>query len=272
MRMPVAEGFYPFEKEDLDKTLDKLLSQAKKKTNNKIVGAIVPHAGYAYSGSVAAHVFKMLPKYDIVVILGTNHSGVGERIAVSCDSWETPLGVVECDKDTAKSIIKQLEIAHFDELAHIYEHSIEVQLPFLQKVLGIFRIVAINVSSEMNGANYELLGNAIQEAVKGKKALVLASSDFTHFGEMYCFAPVKKDEAKWVEKTDKEIIDAIVGFRINEVLELSKATTVCGYAPIAVLLSALKGAKGKLVKYATSYDVSKNKDAIVGYAGIVFDK
>jgi len=89
---------------------------------------------------------------------------------------------------------------------------------------------------------------------------------------MYGFAPVKKDEAKWVEKTDKEIIDAILGFRASEMLELSKATTVCGYAPIAVLLSALKGAKGKLVKYATSYDISKNKDAIVGYAGIVFEK
>lgn len=269
--MPVADGFYPFEKEELEKTLDKLLSGAKEKTNENIVAAIVPHAGYAYSGPVAAHVFKQLPKYDTVVILGTNHSGVGERIAVSCDSWETPLGTVECDKETAKNIVKRLEIAHFDELAHMYEHSIEVQLPFLLKVLGSFRMVAITVSSEVNGANYESLGNAIREAAAGKRALILASSDFTHFGEMYGFAPVKKDEAKWVEKTDKEIIDAILDFRTSEVLELSKATTVCGYAPIAVLLSAVKGAKGKLVKYATSFDVSKNKDAIVGYAGIVFE-
>lgn len=272
MRDPVADGFYPFSRDELDKLLDKLLSGAKVKSSSNIVGAVVPHAGYAYSGPVAAHVFGALPKFDVVVVLGTNHTGVGERIAVSNDDWETVLGVVECDGAVASDIVKGCEAAHFDELAHMYEHSIEVQLPFLQKVTGGFKLVAVSVSSDVSGKNLELLGDAISEAVRGKKALVIASSDFTHFGKMYGFEPVKKDEVAWVEKTDKEIIDAILDFRVDDAVELSRASTVCGYAPIAVLLSAVKGAKGRLVKYGTSYDVSKNKDAIVGYAGIVFEK
>ena len=101
---------------------------------------------------------------------------------------------------------------------------------------------------------------------------MIASSDFTHFGAMYGFRPVDKDEAAWVQKTDKEVIDAVVDFRADDVIALSRASTVCGYAPMAVLLSAVRGAKGRLVKYGTSYDVSKSKDAIVGYAGIVFEK
>ncbi len=259
MREAVADGFYPFSKDELDNVLGKLLSGAKVKTSASIVGVVAPHAGYVYSGPVAAHVFGALPKFDVVVVLGTNHTGVGES-------------VVECDSEVGEAIVKGCEVAHFDELAHMYEHSIEVQLPFLQKVLGDFKLVAISVSSDMNGKNYEALGEAIREAVAGKRALVVASSDFTHFGAMYGFEPVDKDEVKWVQKTDKEIIDAVLDFRADDVIELSRASTVCGYAPIAVLLSAVRGAKGRLVKYGTSYDVSKNKDAIVGYAGIVFEK
>jgi len=272
MREAVADGFYPFSKDELDNVLGKLLSGAKVKTSASIVGVVAPHAGYVYSGPVAAHVFGALPKFDVVVVLGTNHTGVGERVAVSPEDWETVLGVVECDSEVGEAIVKGCEVAHFDELAHMYEHSIEVQLPFLQKVLGDFKLVAISVSSDMNGKNYEALGEAIREAVAGKRALVVASSDFTHFGAMYGFEPVDKDEVKWVQKTDKEIIDAVLDFRADDVIELSRASTVCGYAPIAVLLSAVRGAKGRLVKYGTSYDVSKNKDAIVGYAGIVFEK
>lgn len=272
MREPVADGFYPFSKDDLDKLIGKLLSDAKVKTSSSIVGAVVPHAGYVYSGPVAAHVFGALPKFDVVVVLGTNHTGVGERVAVSPEDWETVLGVVECDSLVSGEIVKNCEIAQFDELAHMYEHSIEVQLPFLQKVLGDFKLVAISVSSDLNSGNYEALGEAVRDAVAGKRALVIASSDFTHFGAMYGFAPVDKDEVAWVQKTDKEIIDAVLDFRADDVIELSRASTVCGYAPMAVLLSAVRGAKGRLVKYGTSYDVSKSKDAIVGYAGIVFEK
>lgn len=272
MRESIAEGFYPFDKDKLDKAVTKLLSDVKLKTNNRIAGAIVPHAGYAYSGNVAAHVFKSLPKYDIVVILGTNHTGVGERVAVSVDSWETSFGIVEIDAEIAASIVKNCEVAHYDDLAHMYEHSIEVMLPFLQKVMGGFKLVAISVSTELNGRNYESVGDAIREAVGGKKVLIIASSDFTHFGSMYNFVPVDKDEVKWVENTDKDVIDAILDFRIDDVVELSRSSTVCGYGPIAVLLNAVSGTKGKLLKYGTSYDVSKSKDAIVGYAGIVFEK
>ncbi len=272
MREPVAEGFYPFDKEELNNLLDRLMSESKAKTCKNIQGAIVPHAGYAYSGPIAAHVFSSLPGYDTVIILGTNHTGVGERVAVSQEDWQTPLGIVRCDAKVAKDIVQSCEIAHFDDLAHMYEHSIEVQLPFLQKAIGDFTLVAISVSSDMNAKNYSILAKAIQKAAGKKNTLILASSDFTHFGAMYDFEPVKKDAVKWVEQTDKEIINAILASKIDDTLELSKTSTVCGYAPIAVLMGALENTKGRLLKYGTSYDISKNKDAIVGYAGIIFEK
>jgi len=270
MRESVAEGFYPHNKKELEDMVSEFLVSSKKNPNIK--GLIVPHAGYVYSGAVAGKVYSLLDSvYDTVIILGTNHTRVGSRVSVSLDDWETPLGVVKNDVELGNKIIKSSEMIHADELSHIYEHSIEVQLPFLQKVLGSFKIVPITVSAELTTAMFERLGDAISKSIPGEKVLFVASSDFTHFGRGYGFAPVEENEVAWVEKTDKEVIDAILEGSVDKFIELARATTVCGVGPIALLLTTLKDAKAQLVDYRTSYDVSKNKDMIVGYAGIVFE-
>ncbi len=270
MRQPVAEGFYPFDKKALEELLSQFFVSSKK--NPKIKGIIVPHAGYAYSGPVAGKVYSQLDDiYDTVILLGVNHTGVGNRISVSLVDWETPIGIVKNDVILGNKIIDSNEMIRADELSHFYEHSIEVQLPFLQSVFKDLKIVPITVSAELTRAMFEELGNQISKVIKGKKVLVVASSDFTHFGKSYGFAPVEKDEVKWITETDKKVIEAILENNTEKFIESARATTVCGVGPIALLMSILKDEKATLVDYKTSYDLSKNKDMIVGYAGIVFE-
>jgi len=276
MRAPVSAGFYPSKKVVLDAMLKQLLSRAKVRTGIKdISGAVVPHAGYYYSGRMAAKVYSLLKPCSTIIILGTNHTGLGEDAAVSRDSWKTPLGVVETDIKLAERIVaKGSGILKFDEMAHSEEHSIEVQLPFLQYLFKDFKIVAISVSSGLYLVNYESIASAIYGAIKGTDAIVIASSDFTHYGTSYGFAPPADDPADWVRKTDMAMISAILGGDLDKFLDLGRKTTVCGIGPIATLINVMKkmGSKSKLVDYTTSFDVSEKTDVIVGYAGIVFGK
>ena len=288
MREAAAIGFYPGEKDALEKEVKKLLTTAtpKKAASAKsgaIVGAIVPHAGYIYSGKTAAAVFSLLRKgqFDSVIILCPNHTGVGEDFSISIEDWETPLGTVKNDTELGKEVSGNCKMIAIDDLAHTYEHSAEVQLPFLQTALENFSIVPICISSRLSSLeNCEIIGDAIkmvcEKAKKaGKKILLVASSDFTHLGESYGFFPpeAKKDPVSWIKKTDRDVIDAILDLDAKKTFELGRKTTVCGIAPIVTLLFALKGVakKASLIDYGTSYDVSKDKSMIVGYTGIVFE-
>lgn len=281
MRAPVAAGFYPSGKKELEAMLGQMFSFAEKlpapKTaRGKFLGAVVPHAGYAYSGEVAARAYLLVnPECRTVVILGTNHAGFGSRAAVSREFWQTPLGTVQTDSKLAEKIIScGGGLLKFDEAAHIREHSIEVQLPFLQHCLRDFKIVAISVSSDMGAAEYGKIADAIDDVAKGKDITFIASSDFTHFGEAYGFAPALKNRAEWVRKTDAKLIDAILHFDMKKFIELGRKTTACGTGPVAALISLMKkrAKKAELVDYRTSFDVSGNEDMIVGYAGIVFSR
>lgn len=274
MRAPAALGFYPADKNELSDTIKKMLSKAKE-SKGKILGAIVPHAGYVYSGQTAAYVYRNLQSFDTIVILGPNHSGVGEDFALSLEDWETPLGEIKNDVDFGRKLLNNCKMIKVDELAHMYEHSIEVQLPFLQSVMKDFKIVPICISSRLASLeNCEILGESITRTatLNKKNILIIASSDMTHFGESYGFAPVSKDQVEWIKKTDKEVIDAILKFDAENAFKLATKTTVCGYAPIITLLYALKGKakSAKLLNYSTSCDISKSTDMIVGYAAIAF--
>ncbi|MCK5474551.1 MAG: AmmeMemoRadiSam system protein B [Candidatus Aenigmarchaeota archaeon] len=270
MREPVAEGFYPFDKKTLEDILAKFIVSSKK--NPHIKGVITPHAGYVYSGASAGKVYSQLDDiYDTVILLGVNHTGVGNRVSVSLVDWETPLGVVKNDVVLGNKIINSSDVIRADELSHIYEHSIEVQLPFLQKILGDFKIVPITVSAELTPDIFKQLGASISKTIEGQKALIVASSDFTHFGKSYGFEPVEKDAVTFVTNTDRHVIDAILEKNTEKFIETARATTVCGVGSIALLMSILKNEKATLIDYKTSYDISKNKDMIVGYAGIVFE-
>lgn len=262
MRRPAVAGqFYPQRRQELAREIEEHLSRADI-SQIACTGAVVPHAGYMYSGPVAAYAYKALPKAETYVILGPNHRGGGSAVAVSTEKWSTPLGEVEVDLDFINAM--PMQIIDRDENAHRYEHSLEVQLPFLQYLFKDFKIVPVclGLQDEMTAIE---VGSEVSEAVKktGKKVIILASSDFSHY---------EPDQVARVK--DRYFIDAILKLDIAELyLRLSeKDATVCGYGAIAALIQAgknLGAKKGELLKYGTSGDIIPDRSEVVGYAAIV---
>jgi AmmeMemoRadiSam system protein B len=229
-----------------------------------VLGAVVPHAGYIYSGNTAAYVYSVLPRADTFVLLGPNHTGQGSPISVSSENWSTPLGEVGSDLEFIKVLPKR--IIDVDENAHKYEHSIEVQLPFLQHRFSDFKIVSICMGLQDEEIALDV-GMEIAEAVRkvNKKVVIIASSDFSHY---------KRD--KVAREDDAYFINSILAMDIPGFYRklYEREASVCGYGPISAMLTATKvlGAKkASLLKYSTSGDVSGDFDAVVGYAGIVVE-
>lgn len=264
MRKPVVAGqFYPANKTVLEKEIKKYL---KKKPEKGIICGIVPHAGYFFSGKAAGKVYSVLPDTGTFVIIGTNHSGIGRNIAISLEDFETPLGVAKNDIQLGKQILQELKIEE-DNSAHKYEHSIEVQLPFLQFSQKNFKIVPILIG-RFNIKTCQELAKSIHTAAKKlkKRIIVLASSDFTHSGPAY-MAEIDKN-------IDKEAIDKILELDSNGFLVIAEKTTICGAGAIATAIefAKLQGCReAKLLDYYTSSDIMPN-ESWVGYAGIVFLK
>ncbi len=236
----------------------------------KILGLICPHAGYIYSGAVAANAFFQLAsdgKPDTVVILGPNHTGEGSGLAVMNEgAWRTPLGDVEIDGFVADDIVKETSVLDVDEVAHRHEHSIEVQLPFLQYLYGTgFKFVPICfLMQDLESARE--IGRALTEALVGRNAVVVASSDFTHYESQQSVN--RKDFAalKAVEALDEK--------QFYEVLE-AQNVSACGYAPIAALLTYAKGLgaqKAEVLGHKTSGDTTGDTHSVVGYAAATIKK
>lgn len=260
-RASVAGQFYPGRKEELVSEMKGYLSRADV-SRTACFGAVVPHAGYMFSGPVAAYAYKAIPEVETYVILGPNHRGSGSGVAVSTDRWSTPLGEVEIDIDFIKAL--PMEIVDEDEVAHRYEHSLEVQLPFLQYLFRGFKIVPICIGLQDELSALEI-GNEVSMAIKktGKKTVILASSDFSHY-----------EPDKVAREKDRYFIDAILTLDISEFYKrlYEKDASVCGYGAIAALIQASKnlGAKkGELLKYGTSGDIIPDRSGVVGYAAIV---
>ena len=258
----VAGQFYPESKNELEKQIKGFL---KIKQDKSIKAAIVPHAGYVFSGKCAGKVYSALPDAEAYVILGVNHNGLGKDIAVSLEDFETPFGIIRNDAELGKEILKLLKMNE-DNGAHRYEHSIEVQLPFLQVSQKDFKILPMILK------NYNLdvckkLAKAIADSANklNRKIIVLASSDFTHAGPNYGFFGSID--------IDKKAIAEILKFNTKGFMETAEQTTICGAGSIATTIeyAKLAGAKkAKLLDYYDSSSVmpSENK---VGYAGVVFN-
>lgn len=262
MRQPTVAGqFYPQNSKALRKDVVRCFRDLEV-TSDDMLGAVVPHAGYVYSGSVAANVFAKIPKADTYVIFGPNHTGYGSPVAMSQDVWSTPLGDVETDKELGMSLAGS--IIDMDEVSHRYEHSVEVQIPFLQYRFGNdFKILPICMGMQDEDTAVEV-GLEVARAVKGsgKKVVFLASSDLSHY------IPLEK-----AKQSDNYLIDAILDMDVPEIYRrgYEKNITACGYGPITAMLTAAKecGAKSaELLKYATSGDVSGDP-MVVGYAAII---
>jgi AmmeMemoRadiSam system protein B len=236
----------------------------------RTVGLVSPHAGYMYSGPVAAHGYYQLAsdgKPDLIVAFGPNHTGMGSGLAVMREgAWRTPLGEVEIDTATADNIIRESSIIDVDDAAHTREHSIEVQLPWLQYLYGSgFKFVPICFLMQDLQSGREV-GAAVAKALKDKNALVVASTDMTHY------APQKEAERKdkvVIEKASR--LDEEGLYSTVEALQVS----MCGYGPVIAAITAARelGAKnGKLLCYKTSGDVVGDYSAVVGYASIIFTR
>ncbi|MBW2967852.1 AmmeMemoRadiSam system protein B [Candidatus Woesearchaeota archaeon] len=286
VRKPVVAGqFYPVDKEELIASIEESFKHKfgpgklpGKRGSNNVLGAVSPHAGYVFSGAGAAHVFKAIGEAafpDTYVILGVNHSG--PRTCASSEDWETPLGVVKCDSELVKALGEKG--VPVDDRSHHNEHSIEVQLPFLQYVskdrIDDLRAVCVMIADD----DYEKWGKVITDAVSelGRKVVVVCSSDFTHYGHNYGYVPFESDVAENMKKLDAGAIDLILKKDSAGFIGYVEKTgaTICGKHGIAVLCWLMKAAgsgAGELLKYYTSGDVMGDHSNAVGYGAVVFKK
>ena len=237
---------------------------------SSLIGLVSPHAGYIYSGPVAAHSYSALSiegTPECVVILGPNHTGMGSGISIMKEGkWATPLGELTIDSEVADEICKNFEMIDVDEKAHLYEHSIEVQLPFLQYLYSE-RLLFVPICMMMQDLNTSKeLGEAIAKSIVDKNSVVIASSDMTHY-----------EEGKIAEEKDKEAINAIVKLDEAELFRVIESTMIsmCGYGPVISAITCVKkleANKAELLSYNTSGDMTGDHSSVVGYASLVFSK
>ncbi|MBW2965004.1 AmmeMemoRadiSam system protein B [Candidatus Woesearchaeota archaeon] len=283
-RAIVAGQFYPEDKEELLDSIRKSFTSKfgpgalpGKRGRGRVYGAVAPHAGYFFSGAGAAWVYKEIAETefpDTYVILGVNHSG--PDTCSSTDDWETPLGVVKCDTELVRLMYKKG--LPLNSKAHTFEHSIEVQLPFLQFAstdrTEKLRIAPVMIADE----EFERWGRIIKEAAKelGRKIVIICSSDFTHYGEGYGYTPFSDDVPARLKKLDEDAIFFITKPNPASFFDYTEKTgaTICGRYGICALLWLMKylgeEKKGTLLKYYTSGDVVADYSNAVGYAAIVF--
>jgi len=272
----VAGAFYPADPAQLQAMVNSLLSQARKLPQEPIA-LIVPHAGYVYSGAVAAAAFKQLEgrEYDAIVVLGTNHVAPGFRqVSVwASGAYSTPLGLMPVDSDLAKSILSA-DPEHIvpDQRVQLAEHSIEVELPFLFQVCGPQPFVPIMVG-EPSWENCEALSTALVEALQGKKALLIASTDMSHYPSYDHAVQVDMATLLAISSTDPQAVREHSRSWMSLGVD-SLVCTLCGEGPVLTAMMAARklGAnRATVIQYANSGDVPYgDKSRVVGYGAVMF--
>jgi len=268
IRQPAVSGtFYPSEPAKLKTMVEDFLNKANPPPQEgELKGLVVPHAGYVYSGQVAAFAFKLLEKkrFDTVIILGPSHRVYFDGAVVyNIGDFLTPLGVASVDKKLAGKIVSANAKIKIDTAAHRYEHSIEVQLPFLQTVLSEFNFVPI-LMSNMNLANCQMLAKTISAIIKDKKTLVIASSDMSHYHDYQTAKAIDAVTLKLIEENKVE--------ELNRALDEGKSE-LCGGGSVVTLMLIMKelGAdKIKVLSYANSGDTTFDFNRVVGYCAVSF--
>jgi hypothetical protein len=280
LRQPaVAGAFYPDNPERLKELIESCflddrgvgyMPQLKSfEGTDYPINVMVPHAGYQYSGAIASHGYCEIVNNgfpEVFIIISPNHTGLGSEISVFNEGeWATPLGSVEVDEDFAECIIESSDFASADFMAHIREHSIEVQLPFLQYFSTDFKIVPI-VMGKQNFVTSSDLSRAILDAAEklGKSYCVIASTDLSHFNN--------QERANKVDGFVLEDISEMNEFKLfEEVVQYN--ITMCGYAPVMTAISLSKECgknASEILAYGTSGDVTGDFTSVVGYASGIF--
>ena len=269
-----AGSFYPKHTCDLMKLLHFCFHESifgPKKTqiiNTKIFGIIVPHGAYIFSGAISANAFFEIASrnIDTFILIGPDHHGIGKRISVTSEGyWQTPLGDVLIDNTITNDLKRSCDFIEEDEKVHQIEHSLEIQVPFIQYSFGkSFTIVPV-LLRDQDIETSMLLGNLIAKYSTMKNVMIIASSCLTHY-----------ESNSSVQKKDFQIIKSIENLDIESFYQslINFKASVCGYGAIASLMRAVQilgSKKGELLRYATSGDVtSDNKNTVVGYASIAF--
>lgn len=264
IRQPaVANRFYPGDPDELEQTVHDLLPTAEGAAR-KAITIVSPHAGYVYSGAMAGKTIGSAAIPGTVVILGPNHHGRGARAAVSTATWQLPGGPVSCDLEIANDLIAATPLLSQDEQAHLLEHSLEVQVPFLQALQPDLKIVAIalsNLSYQECTAIAGALSAVVEQA--DKEVLLLASTDMSHY-ESRSSASAKDQRAlDHVLKLDPEGLYRTVR---------QERISMCGFIPVTIALQAainLGAKEAELIGYTDSGAVSGDTEQVVGYAGVI---
>jgi predicted class III extradiol MEMO1 family dioxygenase len=285
LRHPAVAGqFYKGSPESLKKQVREFIIPGAAKV--KALGIVSPHAGLIYSGAVAGAVYSRIELPDTFVLIGPNHTGLGAPVSLMArGQWETPLGLVETDESLASLILSKSPRVHEDSLAHLREHSLEVQLPFIQHFKHEFKIVPIQMLDTRLETCKEV-GRAVAEAILGRRqasggrgrgkeeqtqqptfhynnVLIVASSDMSHY-----------ERASVAKEKDYKAIQQILDLDPEGLYRVVKeyGITMCGFGPAVSMLVACKllgASKADLIKYTNSGDVSGDYERVVGYAGIV---
>jgi AmmeMemoRadiSam system protein B len=271
MRLPAVSGqFYPFSRSKIEQDIDEYAKRARQPELPGLKALVSPHAGYIYSGPTAAYSYAAIPHSfkGTFVLAGPNHTGMGTPLSLSREDWDTPLGTAKCDKALADAVLNASPHIAADESAHQTEHSIEVQIPFLQRrfsALGEINFIAICMGDSGLEAASEV-ARAVDEAARKLKRniLFIASSDFTHY-EPAEQAKKKDDEAiALIKKLDASGFNRLVA---------SKGLSICGYGPITAAIQYAKanGAKeARLLNYSNSGAATGQRGPVVAYASIAF--
>lgn len=279
MRQPAATEFYAG---DCARMADNFVAGVRIPPEPAhIVAGIVPHAGWMYSGSVAAHVYGTLQRkqaVDTFVIFGAIHRWAGRNAVYASGEWATPLGAVKVDDALAQEILTNSDdLLADDPEAHAGEHAIEVQLPFIRHLFPDARIVPISITPDSRAID---VGRRVAETVKAsaRKVVIIGSTDLTHYGEPYRFVPAGVGERarQWMTVNDRRIIDLALSMDAERIVsEANQHQNACGAGAMAATVAAaqiLGAQQGRLLEYRTSFDAAPEPvfRMAVGYCGIVF--
>jgi len=274
IRTPAVAGmFYSGEKKQLTQEIKQCFSgdfgpkrDPPTASSEKIFGVICPHAGYMYSGPIAAQSFYAISsqRFDLAIIVGPNHWGIGENVATMRDgTWQTPLGSVEVDSEAADMAVQSEKIGA-DFFSHTRDHSLEVQVPMLQYVFqDKIKILPIILNSQDIDTARDVGGEMAEIALQ-KSTMIIGSSDLTHY-----------ESNDFAHSQDSALLEPVRRLDVEGFYSVLRKRNVsaCGYGAIASTMVACKklgAAKGRVVQYATSGDIAGDKSSVVGYGSVVF--
>jgi AmmeMemoRadiSam system protein B len=265
IRTPAVTGrFYPSEPARLKQALDTFLAGSAEAEKLRVKACLVPHAGYTYSGHVAGAVYSRIEIPARVILVGPRHYPRGAPFAILSDgAWQTPLGLAPLDHPLAEKIMRACPLLREDAVAHSGEHSLEVQLPFLQRLAPSFTFVPIVIGTAQL-SELEALGHAIANvlASEHQPILVIASSDMNHY---------ESDAVTRVK--DRKAIDRILALEPRGLFDTVRDENIsmCGYGASVAMLTAVRQLhvkRAELLRYATSGEINGDLQEVVGYAGI----